>query len=145
MTPTRANSENQAALPCPCGTMMSAAEQRTYGRAEVAADLEQGLGQTRLVAGRHAGDPEDSGGGRRTSRMPISMADSSTAPKLPACDRESKPIRVKPMPRGKRIRHGPTVCVEADQRLQQRARELVGEGDEPIWVNDRSSPSFSNG
>ena len=32
-------------------------EQRAYGRAEVAADLEQGLGQTWLVASRHAGDP----------------------------------------------------------------------------------------
>jgi hypothetical protein len=32
-------------------------EQRADGRAEVAADLEQGLGQTGLAAGRHAGDP----------------------------------------------------------------------------------------
>ncbi|MNW68123.1 hypothetical protein D3C74_468230 [compost metagenome] len=42
---------------------------------------------------------EDSGW-KTDEPMPISMADSSTAPKLPACDRESKPIRVKPMPRG---------------------------------------------
>lgn len=32
--------------------------------------------------------------------MPISMADSSTAPKLAACDNDSKPIIVKPMPNG---------------------------------------------
>ena len=42
---------------------------------------------------------EDSGW-KTDEPMPISIADSSTAPKLPACAKESSPTSVKPMPTG---------------------------------------------
>lgn len=104
-------------------------QQRAEGRAQVAADLEQGLGQARPSPCRHARHPggfrvED---GRADTHQGGRQQHQAEAVGLA---QQQQPHQGEAHAHGQGVGLGPMVGVQADQRLQQRGRELVGQGDQ---------------
>ncbi len=119
-------------------------EQGADGRSQIAADLEQRLGQTGLVAGRHAGDPggfrvED--GGAHADQHGRQQHGAKAA-----CLRQvEQPHQREAHAQRQGVGHGSAVGIEADQGLQQRGRELVGEGDETYLGERQIEPQLQEG
>ena len=67
----------------------------------------------------------------------MSGAATSSTSKLCAIASSSSPHSVKPMPDGQRVGLGLAIGVEADDGLQQRGGDLVGEGEQPDLPKDR--------
>jgi hypothetical protein len=105
-------------------------EQRTDRRAGVAPDLEHGLGETPSASGRQLGHPGRLRVEHRRSDAHEPGRDEEQR-QARCCRQQEKPHEAEAHARHERIRARAPVGVEAHERLQDRGRELVGEGDQP--------------
>ena len=121
---------NQATLRWPKGTMTAAASSGPMRACPCCRPPGTPTARSRAGRPRPGARCATTPGGRSDEPMPTNAAASSTTAKLGAKASSISPTSVDTMPERQRVRLRPAIGEQADQRLQQRRRELVGQRDQ---------------
>ena len=127
--PSSAAQENQSTLPCPCGRTMKAASSGPIAEPRLPPTWNTDCARPCRPPEAMRATREDSGW-KTDEPVPIIAAASRSSDVGVGGGEQGEAGQGEAHARGERIRSRLAVRVAADQRLQQRGRDLVGEGEQ---------------